>query len=257
MSQLMAPRTTMSQTDGAVPRADGPDAAALLVELVGVAGAGKTTLLKSLKQRDPRLCADVRVPQLKRLELLLRHTLRFGPLLLRSPRARWLSWHELRLMAYIEGWQSSGLEKRTRRTVFDHGPIFILALLRAFGPPLVASDAFESWWKAARSAWARALDLVVWLDAPDAVLLPRIDGRDQRHVIKHKPEETASEFLARYRKGYERLLGEMGEEGHYRLIRFDTSRTPIEAIAEEVLNVIRAIRVEPTTVKAGAEGFPS
>ena len=209
---------------------------ASLLELVGVAGAGKTTLLKMLKQGDPSLFTDVRVSKRRRLDLLVRHTARFLPAFLyHTPRGRWLSWDELRAMAYIEGWPRVAFGDRTSAIVFDHGPIFRLVQLREFGPPLAASPAFGAWWNAARQAWARALDLVVWLDAPDTVLLPRIDARDQRHVVKHKPIATAVEFLASYRRGYEKLLGEMADEGHLRLIRFDTSRVAPEAIAEEVL----------------------
>ena len=229
----------MSHTGWAVPEADLPIAAPPLVELVGVAGAGKTTLLEALRHRDPNLCTHPKVGTVRRLDLLARHILRFAPRLLdRAHRGRWLSWHELRLMAYLEGWLPSAIQ-RTRPTLFDHGPIYILVQLGEFGPPLVSSRDFQAWWRAARSNWARALDLVVWLEAPDTVLLPRIDARDQRHAVKHKPVETAGEFLARYRKGYEELLDEMGDEGHFRLMRFDTSRVPLAAMTEEVLSAIR------------------
>jgi thymidylate kinase len=123
--------------------------------------------------------------------------------------------------------------------VFDHGPIFRLVQLRELGPPLVASPAFAAWWHAERRAWERSLDLVVWLDAPDAVLLPRIGGRDQRHVVKQMPAATAVEFLTTYRRGYEKVLTEMSTEGRFHLIRFDTSQMPPEAIAEEVLGAVR------------------
>jgi hypothetical protein len=146
----------------------------------------------------------------------------------------------MRSMAYLEGWRRAVSGDRTSALVFDHGPIFQLVFLREFGPPLVASPAFANWWKAQRRAWARALDLVVWLDAPDTVVLPRIGGRDQRHVVKHMPAATALEFLTSYRRGYEKVLGEMSDEGRFRLIRFDTTRIPPEAIAEEVLVAARS-----------------
>ena len=247
----------MSHTGWAVREADVPIAAPPLVELVGVAGAGKTTLLEALKQRDPSLRTHPEVGAVRRLDLLARHTLRFAPRLLdRAHRGRWLSWHELRLMAYLEGWLPSAIQ-RTRPTLFDHGPIYILVQLCEFGPPLVASRDFQAWWRAARSAWARALEIVVWLDAPDGVLRPRIDGRDQRHAVKHKPVEAASEFLARYRRGYERQLAEMSDEGHFRLIRFDTSRVSLEAIVEEVVSAIGAHRVAPTASVRADEGRDS
>lgn len=228
-------------------------AAAPLLELVGVAGAGKTTLLGTLKRRDPSLQTDVRLGRLRRLDLLGRHTLRFLPAFLRhAPHGRWLRWHELRLMAYLEGWREIALRERTSAMVFDHGPIYQLVQLRDFGPPLVASSAFAGWWSAARGAWARALDLVVWLDAPDAVLLPRINTREQRHLVKHKPVAAAVEVLTTYRRGYERLLAEMADDAGFRLIRFDTSRVPLETIAEEVLGAIRAAAV--TRAERASEG---
>lgn len=214
--------------------------AAPLLELVGVAGAGKTTLFKTLKQREPGLATVVNVETLHRVELLIRHTARFLPAFLRhSPRGRWLSWEEMRSMAYLEGWRRTVGDERTSSMVLDHGPIFRLVQLREFGPPLVASPAFRAWWNAERRAWARALDLVVWLDAPDAVVLSRISGREQRHAVKQMPAAAAVDFLTSYRKGYERLLAEMSEEGCFPVTRFDTSRTPPEAIAEEVLVAVR------------------
>jgi thymidylate kinase len=211
-------------------------AAAPLLELVGVAGAGKTTLLETLKQRDPRLSTDVTIGKLSRAELLVRHTAGFLPTFLRrSPRGRWFTWEEMRAMGYLEGWRRVIGDDRAAAMVFDHGPIFRLVQLRELGPPLVASPAFAAWWHAERRVWARALDLVVWLDAPDTVLLPRIGGRDQRHVVKQMPAATAVEFLTTYRRGYEKVLDEMSTEGRFHLIRFDTSQMPPEAIAEEVL----------------------
>jgi hypothetical protein len=46
-------------------------------------------------------------------------------------------------------------------------------------------------------------------------------------------------FLTSYRTGYEEVLGEMGDEGRFHVIRFDTSRVAPEAIAEEVLVAAR------------------
>jgi shikimate kinase len=233
-------------------------AAAPLLELVGVAGAGKTTLLKELKRRDPSLFTEVTIRNLDRLALLVRHTVRFLPALLsHAPRGRWLSWEELRAMGYLQGWRRIVQGHRSSPLVFDHGPIFRLVQLRELGPPLVASPAFVAWWQSQRRAWSRAIDLVVWLDAPDAVLIPRITGRDQRHVVKHMPVGPALDFLTTYRKGYKRLLTEMGDEGHFRLIAFDTSRVVPEAIADEVLGAVGRGGVAAGTRQCVREGAPS
>jgi hypothetical protein len=49
----------------------------------------------------------------------------------------------------------------------------------------------------------------------------------------------AAEFLASYRRGYEKLLAEMAAEGHFRVVRFDTSRVSLEEVAQGVLDAIR------------------
>lgn len=222
-----------------------------LLELVGVAGAGKTTLLRELSKRDPSLLTEVRVTSLDRLALLIGHSVRLLPTYLRhTPRGRWLSWEELRAMGYLQGWRRTLLAPARAPLVFDHGPIFRLVQLREFGPPLVGSGAFVAWWEAQRRAWSRAIQLVVWLDAPDAVLLPRITGRDQRHVVKHMPVGNAVEFLATYRRGYERLLSEMAAEAQFRRIAFDTSRVAPETIAGQVLDAV-ARPARPLSVGQG------
>ena len=40
----------------------------------------------------------------------------------------------------------------------------------------------------------QVLDVVVWLDAPDACLLQRIRTRDKDHVVKNESTETVSKF---------------------------------------------------------------
>ena len=84
--------------------------------------------------------------------------------------------------------------------------------------------------------WASTLDAVIWLDAPDSVLDQRINSRDQRHSVKGKNESEVVHFLARYRTSYEETLAKLGTAGGPRLLQFDTSRTSIEQVADEILS---------------------
>jgi hypothetical protein len=76
---------------------------------------------------------------------------------------RWLSWEEM-----VDGPPEAGADRRDERTpsMVQTTPIFRLVSPQ-FGPPLV--EPIQGWWNGV--AWAR-LDLVVWLDAPDAVVCP-------------------------------------------------------------------------------------
>ena len=206
------------------------------LELVGVAASGKSTLFRALAERSARVAPGVPCSSLEHLRFGLRH----GAWLLRAwldSHDRWLGEKELRSMSYVEGWRR-GVERwqpGDRVAVFDHGPLFRLARLAAFGPRLVASAAFHVWSEQALSAWAKLLDGVVWLDAPDELLVARIDGRAEHHRMQGGDARDTRRFLARYRAAYATLLGELEAAGGPRPLRIDTSREGAAAIADRLI----------------------
>jgi thymidylate kinase len=83
-----------------------------------------------------------------------------------------------------------------------------------------------------------ALDLVVMLDAPDEVLLQRVDQRGHWFLDGNHPQEEKVEFLARYRRAFAEIL-----EGDAPIVlRFRTDVMPVGTIASEVLSVIGSMR---------------
>jgi thymidylate kinase len=88
--------------------------------------------------------------------------------------------------------------------------------------------------------WAGTLDLVIWLEAPDAVLLERIRVRPHPHAIREQPEREAYAFLARYRRAYDEILEALTGSGQLAILRFDTTGAPPDAIADAVLGALRA-----------------
>lgn len=144
-------------------------------------------------------------------------------------------------MVYLEGWQrmlQSGARNDSRITVLDHGPIYRLCALREFGPELTQSEVYASWWNDMLVRWGVILDLVVWLDAPDPILLERINARAEAHSVKGKSEGEAFRFFARYRAGYQHVVDRMTAIGGPRLIRFDTQETSLEAAVNEVITAL-------------------
>jgi shikimate kinase len=211
----------------------------LVVELVGPAGAGKTTLLHALRQRDPRIRGGLRVGRLRQARELVKVGAMLFPTLVHRDRSnRWFSREELRSIAYLGGWHELLVSRdlgAPALTVLDLGPVFRLATLREFGPTIGTGSAFEIWWSRTLERWRTTLDRVVWLDAPDPMLLARIRGRESRHVVKERPEAEAREFLRRYRAALQGVLGKLSVAGGPETLRFDSSRHSPGEIAAEVL----------------------
>jgi len=217
----------------------------LVVELVGPAGAGKTTLSQVLVQRGEKIIVGVEI-SLRNKEHLLVFLQNFHSvlpfLMARSGSSRSFTWDEVKAMVYLRGWPRVLKRQAARSNIIvllDHGPIFKLATLYAFGPERLRNQSFKKWWNAMFKQWADLLDMVIWLDAPNPVLETRINHRDQRHLVKGKPEPEAREFLERYRTSYEQMLAKLTANGGPTLFQFDTSQTSIEQIAENVLDACR------------------
>ena len=210
------------------------------IELVGPAGSGKSTLLRALAAQSTAVSPGVPFGGFGHARLGLRHAALLLPAWLAS-RDRWLGEKELRSLNYVVGW-AEGVERGAAGgglVVFDHGPIFRLARLRAFGPHLVESAGYRRWERAAIERWARLLDAIVWLEAPDVLLAERIDARAEHHRMKGGEAGETRRFLDRYRAVYAALLAELTAAGAPEPIRVDTSREAPDAIATRLLARLR------------------
>jgi deoxyadenosine/deoxycytidine kinase len=212
----------------------------LIVELVGPAGAGKTTVAQALRQRDQKIqiAADLKLRKMAHITTFVGYAPFLLPTLLRGSSAgRWFTWDEMKAMVYLRGWPRLLRQEALHggpAILLDHGPVFKLATLNAFGPDKLKSQGFEPWWDGMFRQWASTLDIVVWLDATNTNLVERINRRGQRHAVKGKPEQEASQYLARYRMAYEQILGQLAAYGRPILLQFDTSQVSIEQIVNEV-----------------------
>ncbi|NUQ64908.1 MAG: AAA family ATPase [Pirellulales bacterium] len=220
----------------------------LVVELVGLAGTGKTTLARALQRRGAgfRVAPDISMRNRRHVALCLAHFPKLAPLLARQGRslARF-AWDDLKAMVYLTAWprvlRGRGGDA-TAAVLLDHGPVFKLATLRAFGPDALRQPSFGPWWNRTFEQWASTLDVIVRLGAPEDVLIQRINGRNQRHPVKGKPEIEAHRFLARYQASYEEILAQLCAHGPPMLLDFDTGQTPAEQIAEEIVAACRRLR---------------
>ncbi len=221
----------------------------LIVELVGLAGSGKTTLSRTLDHRSEKIQigTEIELRKLKHIPVFVRNAPALLPVILhRSPSSRGFTWEEIKYMVYLNGWPPVLGQQAAdggAAILLDHGPVFKLATLDAFGPEYLKTAPAEPWWTAMFKQWASTVDIVIWLDAPDSILEQRINARNQRHAVKGKTEAEVLQFLARYRMSYEQVLSKLMTDGGPALFRFDTSQATIEQVVDEILLAI-ASRLE-------------
>jgi thymidylate kinase len=216
----------------------------LIVELVGPAGAGKTTLSRVLVQQSEKIQigSEIELRKPKYIPVFILNALFLLSVILRWHRhSRWFTWEEIKALVYLRGWShvlKSEAGHKGKVVLLDHGPVFKLATLNEFGPQMLKDAGYDQWWSDMFRQWASVVDIVVWLDAPDRVLEKRINIRDQRHLVKGTTASEVAYFLARYRSSFERVLAKIESYKAPILLQFDTSRIPIEQVADEILSAI-------------------
>ena len=213
-----------------------------IVEIIGPAGSGKTTLCRALSPCKKTFYIgnfpDVR--KFSSAPFFLWNGLRISPALLGLPKhnSRKLTRREFAWLSILRGWPDILKKelKSNRITILDQGPVYLLAETSEFGPDYLKEQKADGFWKNLYSCWADTLDMIVWLDAPDTQLMNRIRNRDKGHIIKNESDESTFEFLARYRKAYERTISNLSSNhSDLKIIRFDTSNTTAEEIVCRLL----------------------
>jgi hypothetical protein len=210
---------------GSAPR--GP----ILVELVGPPGAGKSTILEGLLTRDDKIESRPVPSKRSYVGAMGWHLLVVLAMALRHGMLHRCDGGMLRALAYLralprilEGWPG------TRVIVFDQGPIFLLTR------PDVFEERFAPWRARTFATWNALLDVVVVLDAPNAVLIERINTRSKEHRVKGSSFDAAWDFVAQSRVLYDEALAGLGAQGSGpTILRFDTSLCSVTAIVEEIV----------------------
>jgi len=144
-------------------------------------------------------------------------------------------------MAYLEVWhpylRRQGLTRSTV-TVLNPGSVFWLAALREFGPEISKSQPYEKWWNSMLDQWAALLDVVIWLEAPDKILLERVRARDSWHEAKEQPQHEALACFARYGTCYGQVISAMTANGGPKVLHFRTDQASPDQMAEKVLAML-------------------
>jgi shikimate kinase len=208
-----------------------------LVELIGPPGAGKSSVFRALAARSSKVEGHD-PPELGELglaALFCTLPLVVGTLVGRGAIDR-LTPSQLCGMVYLKALPAiveRGAPGNGSILVLDQGPLYLL------NRPRLLDDRLTDWRQGMFETWALLLDAVVWLDAPDAVLVERIASRSTWHRLKGAPPETAASSLANTRALHEETLSRLeGRAGGPVILRFDTSRVSSDTVAEALLQTV-------------------
>ena len=217
----------------------------LIVELMGLAGAGKTSTAADLHQLGGGIARGdfPDVHKLRSAQFFVVNGIVLTPLLLRLRRENGLrlTRRQAAWMMILTGWPAllqRAPSNDTSVIIVDQGALYMLAELRSYGPECLKGRTAAEWWVTMYCRWARTLDLVIWLDAPDAILMQRIRKRHCGHWAEDKPDDQVVQFLSRFRAGYEHVIGEMAaNNGELLVVRIDTACAPKDEVVAQVLSL--------------------
>jgi thymidylate kinase len=209
-----------------------------IIEMAGVAGAGKSTLLKAMKQKNNKI-QTVHLPlKIFYLPFLIKVICTWLPLYLKDYRhSRWFTLQEIRDMGYLETWISfirSQAQTKENIVVIDPGSVYWLSSLQEYGPEITKHPRFQRWWKNRFEQWSSALDVIIWIDAPEEMCLQRVLSRNEWHEIKYISAKSALEQLSGFRKAYERIIPEMASQHPIKVFSFRSDQISTEEMVNRI-----------------------
>jgi len=182
-----------------------------IIEICGVAGSGKSTLYRSLRDElmnDGVALYDHQFPVHRKLRQLPLGMWRLAPILpwIRIDKS---FWDRFKLLLYLEmlvNELSGRKDQNSGLIVFDQGPIFVHAALMAREVVSVNDLHVRSWLFSNFRRFANVIDGLIWLDAPNAILLERVATRSTYHVLSTFSKEEKI-FLQHLLKDVDLFIG--------------------------------------------------
>jgi len=206
---------------------------ARVVEIVGPAGAGKTTVTRLLSNKFAGSVRFTDFPDVRKISdapFFIKYCGLLLPSLLSlyQKDSRQLTRREFAWLAILKGWPSllqSQMEQDQKVIILDQGPVYLFSQMDEFGPGFLRSQRAGIFWQELYHQWASALDVVVWLDAPDETLVNRIRTREDWHIVKDESTLKMYEFLASFREAYEHIFSKLAaQKNGLRIIRYDSGQ---------------------------------
>jgi ABC-type nitrate/sulfonate/bicarbonate transport system ATPase subunit len=140
-----------------------------VAEIIGPAGAGKSTLSRALDGRDKTMRTGLSVWDMTPTLLAISFFLMLPTFFSFYRARRLLSWDEVKQLVRLKALDhllDRETSKHYRTVLLNEGAVFTLAKLHAFGRG-VENCWFEKCSDVDFNHWAKTLDAIIWLDAPE------------------------------------------------------------------------------------------
>ena len=221
--------------------AEARDLRPLVVEIVGPWGVGKGTLLHALGGADPSFRLDVDIWHVPRRLLARSAAASMGTAATLFRTAGRMLPAEMKQVVKLDALHEQVITARPgtyRALLIDEGPVFGMSTLLRVGHSAVATGGLATWWARTLRAWAESIDVVIRLDAPNAVLARRIRERKRFHPLQSCSDAEIHHELDRYRVACSRVLDDLGLYGGPSVIDFRSDQLSAAQIAEQARHAL-------------------
>ena len=212
-----------------------------IAEIIGPSGAGKSSVSAYLDGAGTGIRAGVTIWGLP-MRLIAGSSIRSIPKIARvivgRRRVRIAELKQvIRLEAFYRYLTAGKSNAEPGLLILDEGAVFALAKLRADLNGTPQGRMYEQWESEQLDRWARLIDTVIWLDAPDDLLIQRINGRDKQHRMKNRPHSEVIAFLNDYRQAYESIVRELERRRSVHVYKYQTADIVSSSLADEILAI--------------------
>jgi deoxyadenosine/deoxycytidine kinase len=227
----------------------------MIAEIVGPSGAGKSTLSVRLNSPGTNIRAGITVWGMPFPLLIGSAIVSLPTLLMLWVERRRITAGDVKQVVRLTAFyhrlkRKVGVSERTDTALFlDEGVVFALAKLRADDLSRNESavvGSMKRWEQKALDKWSEMINAIVWLDAPDDMLIERIRTRSKQHRMKHRPDREIYDFLKRYRASYEGIIDELrSRKKDLAVLRFQTDQASLDLMADKIVDLVHAADKTP------------
>lgn len=218
-----------------------------ICELIGPAGAGKTTITQAILNQEPgvRVVTPPTAGYYKNILFYAGNSMQLLPSFfhhLQKEKIRRVR-KILQFLSLLQGWgdRLNHFENMQPGVLLlEQGPVYMLSCLQNFLLPAVFTEEFQEWRDRIYHRWARMLDLIVWLDTSDSVLIERVRSRLKNHGNKTRSHLDAVAVNESYRNTYTEILTNLTRiNPSIRVCRVNTGINSVQEIVAQLLQDLK------------------